>query len=150
VTGYPSTADYGLYYDRLYAYWSYTLGDGWYTQGDFADTVHTGDGAGSNGNTNWNNPTGSDNEDAFHAHVAAFIDASKSNPGSLTGGTATGSSSTEVWSGAAPAGWPAAGLSDVPGSGAGGMANNCGASPACAPGGGSCGTSAYGPVFRAP
>ena len=142
-TGFPSTltGDFGLYYDRLYGFWSYDLGDGWYTEGDFANTVHTGDGTTA---TTSNNPGGSDNEDAFHGHVAAFIDASKSNQAVLTGGTATGSSTVEPYTGGLT-------LSATPGGGAGGMANNCGSSPPCPPTAlASTCTTPYGPVFRAP
>jgi hypothetical protein len=134
VTGNPfTTADEGLYYSRLYAWYSYD-GDGDYTAGDAAGAAHTGDGDASNV---------LDNEDAFHGHVAGFIstDASKNVGAGVTGSfeaiavpDPTDPTNTWVTGGGTGVMWSGPDVPNPPVPVAGsinGETNDCGASPAC-------------------
>ena len=145
-----ATVDYALYYDALYAWWSYngnptptfvSVPDErlFYTPGDPVGGIMTGNGQ----------PPpfdGSRNQDAFHGHATVFPDLSASEIlASPIGSVET----TNV----IPAG-AFVGLSDDSFAAAGGLSNNCDDSPSCGPSpmaGPStvCGAP-YGPVIRAP
>ena len=144
-----ANVDYALYYDELYADWSYTGSPATapdipderipYTPGDAVGATMTGDG--SSGLVNV-----LANEDAFHGHATVRPDLSASEPG------ATHFGSVETSAGTLPAGTT---LSDDSSQSSGGLDNDCGGSPACgsdavtATTGTTC-TTMYGPVVRAP
>jgi len=145
-------ADYGLYYEELYAWWSWGAAPGPLTSGDAPGLLHGG--TDSDPITPGHQPSADgppamggakNNEDAFHGHVLMVIDAARS--------------AIQPTNGSAEA-VPYGGWGAVPGSTAwkdgpdppeggpypaitGGWPNNCGASP--------CGDPARkGPVCRAP
>jgi hypothetical protein len=164
VAGPPVTADFALYYSRLYAWWSYD-GDGWYTPGAGAGNANaelaTGpeDGESTNNDNGPANPLGfSDSVENYHGHATVFVNLGASKGGaSLVGSVETFLVDDVTLS--------ALGLSDDPALAAGGggaLGNNCGASPSSPPSGGTgaaatckigtlgCATTALGPVLRAP
>lgn len=127
-----STADFAVYYDRLYAWWSYD-GDGWYTD---TGTPNTGSTLDNDGPTHPN--TNTDDHRGFHGHVAMFIQPTRSMTGHSTTGSAETALQSEYKWGAdwAASGFGAGLLSDAPSLGLGGggtYENSCGASPACPP-----------------
>jgi hypothetical protein len=128
--------DFKFWYDELYAWYSFTAGDGYYETG-LAPT----DGVPDNDNPPPPGSAGATDEyAAYHGHVTVFPDLTRSETGASNFG------SVAILS--PPAGVaPPAGLADNAANGLGGgghVANNCAGSPSAPPSG------VTGPAFVAP
>lgn len=81
-------ADQALFYEELYAWWSYTAGDGYYTPAEAAGAFHytAEDGIPDNVPAGLV-PAGFDSEAAFHGHATVFVLPDRSEPGASVVGS---------------------------------------------------------------